>query len=141
MIEWIVGLIATSFGFALGGAGMRRAKAWNLARSGRYEIGIRVLSGEQSGLTSGWTHGVATANAGQILFSPSMNNRSKLRGSVVHIEPTSVESYAFRRKTGPEEALSVMPGSYRITVSTRTAELDVAVVGDVARFTSRLGLN
>lgn len=140
VIEWLIGLVGSSVGFAIGAALMRRRRARRLARDSQIDCGVQVVSGAHPDLTSGWTHGRAhVPAAGVVRFTPFRNGLTIAPGSPFDIEVSSVDDHGFTRRTPRAEAWAVHPGSVRVTLWSGTAELDVALLGDTRAFVESIG--
>lgn len=63
--------------------GVGRAERY--ARDNKIECGLRVVEGEQAGLTSRWTHGLATLEPGAIVLTPYLGGVRFMRRAAIRV--------------------------------------------------------
>jgi hypothetical protein len=101
-----------------------------LRAAGKTECGFRVIEGQQPGLGSRWSHGVAELLPGLVRYRPGMGGGIRLaRPGQAWLTLEVVEaSRATERTAGMKESWSVSDSARILLVRTPTALLEWAVV-------------
>ena len=139
VLESVVMVVIVALSGAVGGSLVQRRRLRRLHAAGRFQCALRVLKGAQPGLTTGWTHATCEPAPGRIRIVQVRQGLLVAAGRPPDIDVVTVDDHGFRRVTPLREVWSMAPGMVRVTVTTPTARLEVAVLGDAQAFVSALG--
>ncbi len=114
------GDIAQTLAESLGISWGKQRRANRLAKVGSLPCGLRVVYGDEPGLSPDWRNGVARLRPGLLMFTPNS------KGSECAIVLSAVDEHHTRQPTSKEIWRSVNPDSTIIGVSTLTARLEWA---------------
>lgn len=116
---------------------MLTGRAARYSRRGQVECGFRVVDGQLPGLTGRWRHGVATLGLKEIAFVGTVGGLRFLKRRPVRFAVEHVDRSDLHQPTGLE-LLSVNPAASVVRLTTPSAILEWAVVGQVPWAIERL---
>jgi hypothetical protein len=100
---------------------------------GEVECGLRTVEGNQEGLSSKWSHGVAAIEPNRLNFRGTVGGVRFLRRTPVQLDVTGVDRSEQRTPAG-KEILALNPGARVFTLTTSTATLECAVANTDVRW-------